>query len=90
MKRISANVPVGSTQRRYKVKLESDDCTPGTIECRFLQFDLIKRIAEMPDLTTCGTKDFERLLVYHNGKCWVAEAESIVEVPNAETSSNTT
>lgn len=79
MKRQVSTLPIGTTQKRHKVKIESDPCVVGSLESRFFQFDLISKLANQPDLSTCGSVDFQRMLMYHNGSCWVAEFEAIVE-----------
>lgn len=87
MKRTTSAVPIGTTQKRYKTKLESDECTVGTLESRLAQFDLLQRISGQPDLSACGGVDFQRMTMIHNGHCWIAEFEAVVEIPNGTTES---
>lgn len=82
MKRITSSVPVGGAltpQIRHKVRLESDPCEIGTQESRFFQFDLLNRAGADPVLTACGGVDFQKLIMYHSGQCWILECEAVVD-----------
>jgi hypothetical protein len=84
VKRLTSSVPIGTTRKRNKTKIESDSCTIGTQEARFAQFDLLKLLAEQPDLSACGGVDFQRMIMFHNGNCWVVELEAVVEIPDGQ------
>jgi hypothetical protein len=81
VKRTTSSVPIGTTQKRNKTKIESDECVVGTQEARFAQFDLLQRLAEQPDLSSCGGVDFQKISMYHNGKSWIVECEAVVDGP---------
>jgi hypothetical protein len=40
--------------------------------------DLVRRIADNPEITRCELNDFEVLKVYHDGNNWVAESQAVV------------
>lgn len=63
----------------YRVVLESDECYLNTPECRFIQFELLRYIAEDPATTACGFNDFRKLTMWHDGTKWIVEAEAIVK-----------
>lgn len=84
MKRVTSSVPLGTTQKRYKVRMESDECTVGTIESRLIQFDLLERVASQPDLSACGGVDFQTMKMSHNGHAWICEFEAIVNEPQTQ------
>ena len=63
----------------YRLTLESEPCVLGTQKCRFVQFELLRYIAEDPAVTACGTSDFHRMTMKHDGSHWIVEAEAIVK-----------
>ena len=75
MNRSTSSTTVGNV-KRTQVVLESDECKPTDRAYRFLQFELLRAIADDPTLTQCGLSYFDTLQIRHNGKCWVAVAES--------------
>lgn len=79
MKRTSTKAAIGDNQTRHRTRLEGPDCVPGTHEARILQKSLLTYIAEDPSLAACGPSPFEKLVVFHDGQRWVAEAEAVVE-----------
>lgn len=78
MKRIQTKVPVGRTEFRYRVVLESDPCMMGTQECRRLQLELLYNMATDPMLATCGPVMFQTGKWRHDGAKWVVELEAVV------------
>ena len=77
MRRTVSSMAVGENTR-HRVRVESDECPPGTPLARVLQYRLLAHLAEVPDLLACGTTSFERLTMVHDGVRWVVEAEAVV------------
>lgn len=75
MNRSTSSTKLGS-QTRTQVVLETDECKPTERTYRFLQFELLRAIADDPALTQCGLAYFDTLTIRHNGKCWIAVAEA--------------
>jgi hypothetical protein len=63
----------------YRVIVESDPCTWGTQESRFLQFEILRYAAEDPTFTACGPSDFKRMIMLHDGIRWILEAEVTIK-----------
>ncbi len=83
MKKSQSISKLGNGMTRTQVVLETEDCKTTDQTSRFLQFELLRAIADDASLTQCGTSYFDSLSVRHNGKCWVAVAEATTEDINA-------
>jgi hypothetical protein len=70
---------IGENQTRYRVTLFSDPCPAGTQLARFLQFELLRTIANDPSVTACGTTDFQTMTMNHDGEKWVVICEAIAK-----------
>jgi hypothetical protein len=81
MERIVKNTDIGGGQVRAKVYVRSAPCTADAPESKFRQYELLKALAETPELTYCAYQPFERLAIYHDGYSWIADAEAIVNDP---------
>lgn len=44
---------------------------------RQAQYELLRVLAENPDLSHCKLQPFQRLTIYHDGERWIAEAEVV-------------
>ena len=64
---------------RYRVIVTGEECPPNTNEARAHQGMFLSWLAENQHMTVCGYEPFRRLVITHNGTCWVAEAEAEVE-----------
>jgi hypothetical protein len=61
----------------FRVRIEDDLFTiPGTAEYRFQQFDMLRTIAEQPQVAACGPLDFQTMKMFHDGAKWVIELEA--------------
>jgi len=70
-------IPLNEFQTRYRLSYETDPCEAGSVAGRNAQFDLLRTLADQPQLCYCGPMFFDTLKVYHNGSCWVVEMESL-------------
>lgn len=80
MNRKTIEQDIGEDRVRYVTMLESDICTLGTQMARFLQFELLRTVANDPAISACGLNDFQKLKMSHDGMRWVIEAEAIIEI----------
>jgi hypothetical protein len=71
-------VPVGRTEFRYRVVLESDPCMMGTQDCFRLQMELLANMAKDAMLVMCGAVPFQTMKMRHDGARWVVELEAVV------------
>jgi hypothetical protein len=78
MKRSSLNIPIADGKTRVRVRVESDECDPGSAEYHHHRRYLLTAISEQPMLIDCGLQGFDTLKVYHNGFNWVADAEAVI------------
>lgn len=85
MKRVVSKVKMGGRLVRHRVRLDGDDCPVGAQVRRFQQHQLLRHVADTPDLLICGGLPFEKLAMQHDGTRWVIEAEAIENVTDPET-----
>lgn len=78
MKKTFSKVRFDDRNFRWKTKLVSDQCIADSFEGRNVLADMLHAIASQPDLVSCGGQRFETLRVFHDGSCWVFEADAIV------------
>lgn len=81
MEKIVKNVDIGNHQVRAKVFIRANPCAVTAPESKFRQYELLRALGEVPELTYCAYQPFERLVIYHDGLSWIADAEAIVEDP---------
>lgn len=74
--RKEVRVVIAPGRVRYKIRVTHDDCPKGTHEAMVRQFLFIQWLANNYDLLNCGPTRFETLRIFHDGICWVAEAEA--------------
>jgi hypothetical protein len=61
-------------------RIESDPCAPPpSHEARVVQYNLLRTMADTPDLLGCGPTFFEKLLWVHDGSKWVVSLEALVD-----------
>lgn len=71
--------PHGPDETKWRVIVESDECVPGTLHSRQLQFEMLKNFAEQPMITALGYSMFQKMRMTHDGSKWVAEFEAILK-----------
>lgn len=81
MKKTTKVIPVGTTQSRYLVTLSTDPVTEGDTDKRMKQWNMLKTIAENPELMNCGPSLFQKMRMFFSGSEWVVELESLVDEP---------
>lgn len=64
---------------RYSVRLTAEDCPKGTKEAAVRQSLFLHWIADNQELLRCGTEQWSKLRISHNGQCWQLDAEAEVE-----------
>ena len=82
MRRNIVRVKLEDFKVRYNIHLEDDDhpCEVYANNYRYLQHFFLKTLVDNQILLECGPgSTFETMKVYHNGVCWAAELESVVE-----------
>lgn len=79
MRRIPAKSRVDDGHTRYSVRIEGDDCVPGTNDARVLQHQMLETLAQDVSLAACGHATFQKLTMRHDGERWVVEAEALVD-----------
>lgn len=70
-------IPVNEVQTRYRLFYESEACEASSVPGRNEQFDILKQLAENPQLCYCGNVLFDTMKIFHNGSCWVVELEAL-------------
>lgn len=80
MTKTTKNILLGNNNVCVRVILEGEPCEKNTQEYQMYRYELLKQLAENNNLLLCGPSYFEMLRIYHNGRCWVAEAEAISNV----------
>lgn len=79
MKRSVANVKVGETQVRWKVRIEAEPVIQDSQESWESQQRLLQDLVSQPHLLHCGPSRFQKMAMYHNGSCWVVEVEAVTD-----------
>lgn len=80
MKKSISKVRIGDNLYRYKVKLEDSFSEYGTPSYRARQRAFLREIIDNEGLLSCGTSDFQKMSMFHDGKSWVIEAEAEIEM----------
>ena len=80
MKRTVLRTVIGEDQERIRVRIETDECVPESQAAHFFVFELLRHLAEQPDLSACGMVPFQKLSIFHDGKRWIAEAEAVDKI----------
>lgn len=79
MLRSVTEVPLGESRVRCKVVLaDSVECEPGTPQSTMRQYEMMRQLADAPQVTACGPEPFQTCRWYHNGKRWMVELEAEV------------
>ena len=77
--RVVRKTNIAPGQVRYRVVVTGDECPQNTNESRMHQHMFMDWLAGNQEMMECGYAPFDRLVITHNGQCWQAEAEAIVE-----------
>jgi hypothetical protein len=70
--------PVGPTEVRHRLVVETEPCLKGTLHSRMIRQELLRYVADDPFFSQCGGIDFEQAKLRHDGTRWVMEFESVV------------
>ncbi len=62
-----------------RILLEMDHTEAGTYEHRKAKFDLLRMIADQPELSQCQGSDFEKIHVFYDGFKWIADCSATVK-----------
>ena len=80
MKRtIFPSIPIEANQRRIRIQITSDPCPRGLTNYRTEMMVFLRTLGESPDLLSDGVHFCDRVLLYHDGSCWIVDAETTVE-----------
>jgi hypothetical protein len=82
MNRIVLVRDLGEGLTRTRVRIEGDQCEPGTAIAEQMQHNLLTNIADNPQLVACGSGTFQRLQMYHDNTKWVIEVEATRKTGN--------
>lgn len=78
--KITSKVPLEHGKKyKYRVRIVSEECFSNTEQFRIFKHDLLRKLAEDPELSQCGDRGFTKLTMEHNGKVWEVVCEAIVE-----------
>lgn len=83
MKKTLKQIRVGENQIRYMVLLVGEPVLGGEQDSRVKQWQMIRTLADQPDLLTCGTVPFEKLRMSFTGSEWIVELEATTDAPRA-------
>ncbi len=64
---------------QVRIVLEMDPTEPGTYEHRKSKFDLLRMIADQPELSQCHGEDFQKISIFFDGSKWTADCSAIVK-----------
>ncbi len=78
MKRVTKRVPLTGGQARY-ITTVSSDSAESDYEKRFRLQEILRILADTPDLWNCGPALFSTLKMRFTGECWVIEMEAQAE-----------
>ncbi len=78
MQRNVKKIEIAPGVTRYRVTITGNPCARDTVEGRKQQHAFINDLANNPALLHCGLNLFQKLVVTHNGECWMAEVEAEV------------
>lgn len=66
---------LGDFLYRYKVRYESADCEPFSMNGLTIQQTMLQSIIDSPELLYCGRGRFQDFRMYHDGMRWVVELQ---------------
>lgn len=73
MNRSLKTLNLGNGMIRHVTRIESDYCEKNTPEFRHYQFEFFSMLANAPDLTQTGPRDFESGKIFFDGQKWIFE-----------------
>ena len=78
MKKTSLTRRISEKEVLEKTRVTDDESDlPGFIEYR--RYEFIRELADNPSLLMCGSVNYQKLNIFHNGKEWIAEAEAVIQ-----------
>lgn len=78
MRRETKRFKEGDDQLRIVNKVYGQQIDRASPSFQAHKHELIRKIAENPEIVLCDLNDFEVLKVYYDGFSWVAESQSTV------------
>lgn len=82
MRRTFNQIKTDDYTTRNVVVIYDDPCEPGTLLYQDRQILFLRYLANDPRLASPGDTLFSRLIIEHNGVCWVATAVSFSTLPS--------
>ncbi len=83
MKRQLSKTRYDEDKVRVRLTMETDECPKEGPLSRFIKFELLRYIAEDPQVSACGHSDFDTMNMYHDGFKWIVICEAVVQKSNA-------
>lgn len=80
MRKSISQVRIGDNLLRFKIRIEDSVSEFGTLACRARQRAFLRELVDNEGILACGTSDFQKMHMFHDGKAWVVEAEAEVEM----------
>ena len=90
MRKSTKRIPIGTSQVRYIVTLTSDPVMAGALDMNQKQHEMLRTLADQPEMCICGPGRFDKLRMDFNGSEWVIQMESVTEANNGSTAGSTT
>lgn len=77
MKETRSKVQISDTETRYLTRVFSDPVAENTHEAYQAQFQFLADLGFHRQISLCGDGPFQRMRMFHDGTCWVAEFEAV-------------
>jgi len=79
MKKSWSTVRLADGKTRARTVLVYEPLPPDSEGQRRARYELLREVAEQPDLSHCQGRPFETLRMYWQGSAWVMELEAEIE-----------
>ncbi len=80
MNRVNAKpVKIGDKRTRYIFQLFDDPTEPDSNEMRRRLNGFFQELIDQPALLNCGHSYAQKIVIAHDGKCWVLTGEAEVD-----------
>lgn len=76
MERRVRTIPMGEGAVRYRVTILDDPSAPGSREEWLWRARFLQEFAAQPALWECGTQQFTKMVMKHDGTRWIIELEA--------------
>lgn len=68
---------ISEFEKRYEVVLTGPMCDRLSIEGRAQRMAMLRMLSDTPGITDCGTMEFQKMSMSHNGMQWVVVLEAV-------------